>query len=313
MWIEGERLQVIDSALERGRRAEVEQLLADVFRTPAGADAIPSACPTCRRDLIRNPLPGVGLFVSACPDRHGAWMTSDVVETLRRFVDEHATLAAKKRHQLRVLNRLLVILGVVLVAAMLYSYPERIVTTLVDAGSRVYDWRVSDTYWPERGWVYTYWQIDVKTSSIDVHDELTYFTRLVALLDEGITNRLNIDGVLKTRRSPAEYTRLYEVYRTKQLDVLMRMRMLDVPEKLGSIHAHLLLATEAQIRFYQNFLDAKLKDSAVNLSRMLSDAALQTTNRALHTAWDEIRRLYPSLDAETRSAIEAHLCGFDVI
>ena len=196
---------------------------------------------------------------------------------------------------------------------MLYSYPERIVTTLVDAGSRVYDWRVSDTYWPERGWVYTYWQIDVKTSSIDVHDELTYFTRLVALLDEGITNRLNIDGVLKTRRSPAEYTRLYEVYRTKQLDVLMRMRMLDVPEKLGSIHAHLLLATEAQIRFYQNFLDAKLKDSAVNLSRMLSDAALQTTNRALHTAWDEIRRLYPSLDAETRSAIEAHLCGFDVI
>ena len=313
MWIEGERLQVIDSALERGRRAEVEQLLADVFRTPAGAIAIPRACPTCRRYLVRNPLPGVALFVSACPDRHGAWMTSDVVETLRRFVGEHATLAAKKRHQLKVLNRLLVVLGALVLAGILYTYPERIVTTLVETGSRVYDWRVSETYWPDRGWVYTYWQIDVKTSSINVHDELMYFTRLVALLDEGITNRLNMDGVLRTRRSPAEYTRIYELYREKQLDVLARMRQLLVPEKLAVVHARLLLATEEQIRFYRAFLDAKLVDPTMNLGRMLGDVALKTTNRELHTAWEEIRSMYPHLDVETSSAIEAHLCGFDVI
>src|SRR5438094_7959886 len=218
MWIEGERLQVIDSALERGRRAEVEQLLADVVRTPAGADAIPSACPTCRRDLIRNPLPGVGLFVSACPDRHGAWMTSDVVETLRRFVDEHATVAAKKRHQLRVLNRLLVILGVAVVTAIVFTYPERVVVSAVETVSSYYDWRVSEAYWPSRGLVYTWWQIPTKASSIDVHDELLYFTRPVTLLDDGITNRLNIDGVLKTRRSPAAYAALYEIYRGRQLD-----------------------------------------------------------------------------------------------
>ena len=313
MWIEGDRLQVIDSALERGRRDEVEQLLADVFHNGTGPITIPSACPTCQRDLVRNPLPGVGLYVSACPDRHGAWMTGDVVETLRHFVAEHATLAAKKRHQLRILNRLLVVLGVALVAWILYSNPERIVTTLVEAGSHVLDWRVSETYWPERGWVYTYWQIPAKASSIDVHDELAYFTRLVALLDEGITNRINIDGVLKTRRSPADYTRLYEIYRGKQLGVLARMRRLDAPEKLASIHGHLLVATEEQIRFYRTFVDAKLQDPSVELGRMLGDPALQTTNRELHTAWDEIRRLYPRLDVETSSAIESHLCGFDVI
>jgi len=38
------------------------------------------------------------------------WMTGDVVETLRRSVGEHATLAAKKRHQLKILNRFLVVL-----------------------------------------------------------------------------------------------------------------------------------------------------------------------------------------------------------
>jgi len=38
------------------------------------------------------------------------WMTGDVVETLRRSVGEHATLAAKKCHQLKILNRFLVVL-----------------------------------------------------------------------------------------------------------------------------------------------------------------------------------------------------------
>ena len=77
MWIEGTRLQVIDSALERGRRDDVEKLLADIFRSNAKQGGIPTTCPTCRRDLVRNALPGVGLYVSACPDRHGAWMTND--------------------------------------------------------------------------------------------------------------------------------------------------------------------------------------------------------------------------------------------
>lgn len=313
MWIEGTRLLVIDSALEHGRSDEVERLLADVLQDGTAATAIPSACPTCRRDLVRNPLPDVGLYVSACPDRHGAWMTGDVVESLRGFVAEHVTLAAQRRHRLKILNRLVVVVGVALVAWPLYSHPERIVTTVVDAGSRFYDWRVSETYWPERGWVYTYWQIPTKTSSIDAADELAYFARLVALLDAGITNRLNIDGVLKTRRSPAAYARLFEIYRARQLDVLARMRQLEPPAKLAPVHGHMLVATEEQIRFYRTFVDAKLQDPSVELGRMLGDPALQTTNRELHTAWDEIRRLYPRLDEETSSAIEMHLCGFDVI
>ena len=36
MWIAGDRLQVIDSALDGGRRDDVEQLLADIFRSGTG-------------------------------------------------------------------------------------------------------------------------------------------------------------------------------------------------------------------------------------------------------------------------------------
>ncbi len=313
MWIDGNRLQVIDSALERGRRDDVERLLADIFQSNAKQGEIPTTCPTCRRDLARNTLPVVGLYVSACPDRHGAWMTSDVVETLRRFVAEHATLAARKRHQLKVLNRLFVVLALAVVTAIVFTYPERVVVSAVETVSSYYDWRVSEAYWPSRGLVYTWWQIPTKASSIDVHDELLYFTRVATLLDDGITNRLNIDGVLKTRRSPAGYAALYEIYRGRQLNVLARMQRIDVPQKLKSIHARMVLATEEQIRFYRIFLDAKLKDPSTDLARMLGDPALQTTNRELHAVWDEVRRLYPRLDFDTSAAIEAHLCGFDVI
>jgi hypothetical protein len=312
MWIGRDRLQVIDSALENGHRAEIERVLADIFRSKAEQSEIPSVSPTCRRDLIRSPLPGVGLFVSACPERHGAWMTNDVVASLGQFVAEHATVAAKKRHQLKLLNRLLVILAVVAPVSILLVHPERAITTIAGAVDGISDSRVSETNWPARGWMYKT-ALPTKGSVIDAHDELQYFHGLLSALDEGITNRLNIDGVLKTRRSRTEYEVLYGVYRTRQRDVLERLRRLHVPDRLKPIHARVILATEEQIRFYGTFTDAKLRDPSVDLGRMLGDTALKTVNQELVTAWTEIQRHYPALDEETRRAIESHLCGFDVI
>src|SRR5437773_648685 len=150
MWIAGDRLQVIDSALDGGRRDDVEQLLADIFRSGRGEGAVPTTCPTCRRDLVRNPLPGVGLHVSACPDRHGAWMTSDVIETLHRFVAEHTTLAAWKRQHLRVLNRLLAVLAVSCLGAIVFTYPARVVVGAVKYVTRTSAWLALDSDWPTR-------------------------------------------------------------------------------------------------------------------------------------------------------------------
>jgi len=312
MWIEGDRLHLIDSALERGRRDDIDRLLADILTSDVAERRIPAACPTCRRDLVRNALPGVGLYVSACPGRHGAWMTDDVIETLRGFVDEHATLAAHKRNQLRVLNRLLIVLAVLAPVSILLTNPERVIMTIAGAVDSIYDNRVSETNWPSRGWVYKT-ALPTKGSVIDVLDELQFFHGLLLALDEGITNRLNMDGVLKTRRSRTEYEALYSLYRSRQLDVLERLRRLDAPDRLKPIHARIILATEEQIRFYGTFVDAKLQDPLVDLGRMLGDPALKTVNRELLTAWAEIKHLYPNLDEETSRAIENHFCGFDVI
>jgi len=312
MWIGSDRFQLIDAALEDGRRDDVDRLLADIFTAEASSGRVPTSCPSCRRDLIRNPLPAVGIYVSTCPDRHGAWMTADVVETLRGFVAKHATLAAKKRHQIRVLNRLLIVLAVVAPVAVVLTDPERVAITIVGAVDSFYDRRVSETHWPARGWLYKT-AIPTKGGAIDAHDELEFFHRLLSILDDGITNRLNIDGALKTRRPPGEYEALYDVYRTRQLDVLHRLGRLEVPDRLRPIHARLMVASDQQIRFYGTFADAKRQTPSIDLGRMLGDPALKIANRELLTAWAEIKRLYPNLDGETGRAIESHLCGFDIL
>src|SRR6267378_796016 len=109
MWIEGGRLTAIDEALEHGR-TDVDRLLDQVL---AGADAQESTlatCPVCRRDLVRQPLAATGVYASRCPGGHGAWAPAGALEALRRFVETHASAAARARRRTRVLTRILLIL-----------------------------------------------------------------------------------------------------------------------------------------------------------------------------------------------------------
>jgi hypothetical protein len=228
MWIEGDRLHLIDSALEQGRRHDIDRLLADILAPGAAEKRIPAACPSCRRDLIRNTLPGPGLYVSACPGGHGAWMADDVVETLRGFVDEHATRAAQKRHQLRMLNRLLVVLAILAPVSILLTYPERVIVSVVGAVDSIHDHRVTETSWPSRGWIYKT-AIPTKGSVIDAQEELQFFHGLLSALDDGITNRLNIDAC----SSPAARPRSTGALRHLPRQAARRARAAAAPGRAG--------------------------------------------------------------------------------
>jgi hypothetical protein len=313
MWVEGGRLQQIDTALEAGQREDIDQVLADILSGASVQQAVPTACPACRRDLVRHPLAVPGLFVSRCPEAHGAWMDPSVADGLQRFVEAHASVPARRRHQLRVLRVLLAVMVVALAGALLFTHGGELVLGTVETVESVQNWRVSETYWPERGWMYKLFSIPVKESAIDRHAELAYFVALLPILDEGITHRINIDGVLRTRRTATEYERLYEIYRQRQGGVVSRLERLDPPARLRSVHERILVAAAEQIRFYERFTQAKAQDRAVQLRDLLGDPALQKTNTELHTAWEEIRRLYPELDPASSSAIELRFCGFDAL
>jgi hypothetical protein len=198
-----------------------------------------------------------------------------------------------------------------LIVALLSSYGGQVVVGAVDATESVQNRWVSETHWPSRGWTYKLFWIPTKTGSFNRHDELAYFVALVRIMDEGITHRINMDGVLRTSRTPAQYERLYELYRKRQSGVLARLERLDPPPRLREIHGRILVAAGEQIRFYERFMRAKKANPGIALRDMLGDPSLQTTNRELHTAWDEITRLYPNLDPLSSGAIELRFCGFD--
>ncbi|MBI4255745.1 MAG: hypothetical protein HY616_11795 [Candidatus Rokubacteria bacterium] len=308
MWFEPGRVQALGAALHDGRGDEVDRLLKDIFAGRAAED-VPATCPTCRRDLVRTPLADCDLFVSACPEQHGAWLSRAEGERLQALVGTHAVARARKRHVLRILLVVLAaVWGVVLLAWGADPITRSAVALIEDLEAR----RITATNWPERDWSGWY-PLPVKESAIDRPDELLYFHELLPLLEAGADNRVNMHRVLTSRRTADEYTALHDLYRRRQADVLGKLNALAVPERLAEIHRRVVSATEQQIAFFGAFVEAKAKDPETDLRRMLPHPALQTTSRELHTAWDLVRRMYPGLDRDTSDAIESRLCQFDVI
>jgi hypothetical protein len=314
MFIQEQRFQALGAADERERVAEVDRLLADMLAGAGAQAGVPTSCPLCRRDLERQPLAATGVYASRCPDGHGAWAPADGVEALRRFVDAHASAAARTRARLRVLTRVLLIAAVAAPVVFALSYgPEAWAKAIVATVDWYYNRQVSPTSWPDRRWVFTPFSIPTKGSSIDDHAELLYFDRLLEALNSGISNRLNMDGVLASGRDPRQYRPIYAMYRERQMRVLADLGRLPVPDRLQSVHAHILRATEHQIEFYGAWAEARARDRSIGLAQMLGHPALRQANKELLTSWSTIRQLYPRLDGETSSAIEMHLCAFDVI
>jgi len=131
-----------------------------------------------------------------------SWTRSIVLSRL------NASVAAQRRHQLRIFRRVLGVLALALVGAILFTYPERIAISCHRGHRARQDWRVSESYWPSRGWMYKLSSIPPKESAINAHEELAYFVALLDILDDGITHRININGALQSRRSSEEYQRL---------------------------------------------------------------------------------------------------------
>src|SRR5262245_7982529 len=120
MWVEQTGLAEIDSKLRYGATAEVDQLLREVLSASAVPSAVPVSCPTCRRDLVRQPLAIAGLFGSACPAGHGAWLSPEVAESLRALVGHRAV--DDRRSRLLVLGALA---GLSLIGLAILSWPQR--------------------------------------------------------------------------------------------------------------------------------------------------------------------------------------------
>lgn len=280
MWVEGEQLERLDSALAVGRTTDIDRLLAEIFAAGAREGATPTACAICRRDLIRSELGRPGLVASTCPEGHGAWVSPDALGTLRRLVDDHAT-NVRARRRITVLSAILAL-----------SLAALVVSASLTGGSILPRW------------------ITAKPMTAA---EQQYLGALLAVLEDGIGNRLNIEGVLKTDSERDTYTAVYEIYRGRAERVVARLRALEAPDRLRPVHERIVRAAERQIEFYGDFTAARARDGSTDLARMLGHPALRESDYDLRVAWDLIRRTYPDLAPATLQTIEDHLCQFDAI
>ncbi len=279
MWIRTSQLQQIDSALEAGRTADIDELLADILRSGASNLSTANACAVCRRELVRSELQ-VGVVVFACPGEHGAWLSPDTLAALRRLVRGRAP-ATPKRSRIVILSALLA----VSLAALAVTFSLGVTPMMPHV-------------------------IPARPMPIE---ERRYWQELLTVLGDGIKHRRDVEGVLHSKSESATYGIVYQIFRERQGGVLARLQGLDVPARLQPVHARIIVATERQIEFYGAFTEARMRDDSMDLARMSSHPALRSSDYELHAAWDLIRGIYPGLDPATSQAIEGTLCQFDVI
>jgi hypothetical protein len=281
MWLTGTSLERIDSALGKGETAAVDRLLAEILAGASSTEPTPTVCAVCRHDLTRGHVGNSPVLIYSCPDGHGSWLDGSGVATLRSLLHDRTALPAPMgpaRGRLAVLLALLMAsLAALAATVMLTSGPVR-----------------------------------APAPSPMSQAERRYFDELLAVLDDGIMNRRNIDGLLKSQSRPDIYVSAFEAYRSRQERFLRRLDAVTVPERLHPIHERIRTAAERQIGFYRDFADARTRNPEA-LPNLLGHPDLRESDYDLHRAWDLIRQTYPTLDPRLAEAIESRLCHLDIV
>lgn len=304
MWLEQEKFREIDHAVVKGEKRGLSRLLAELFH-PENQKFPKSLtlCPKCQKPLVRKMQPYLEYFVQACPDRHGAWISPEVSAKLKQFVSEQMMLAAKKKQAVQLIAAL--VAGMIIFPLLTQSLPWIFKSPKLES-------KIGENYWPERNFE-TFPGLPAMGGTIENPEEILYLSQVLRLLELGASNRMNMDAVLKTRRSEEKYWDAFAVYQEKNREILSKLRLLSSPEPLQEFHAHLQTAALAQLEFYAAFVHAKVEDSSADLKTQLNHPALETCNRELTAAFEALQKHYPNLDAQSQQAIQGRLAWFNIL
>ncbi len=306
MWLEPEKYRQIDRVVCRGEKRGLSRILFEFFH-PENQKQLknPSVCPKCQKPLERKMLPYLEYFIHACPDQHGAWITPEVSAKIRDMMSQQMYIATRRAQSLRFLAWFGLTLLVTVLLSDMPAWMKRFQETYETS-------KIGESFWPQRSFD-AFPPFSSKASGIQNEEEAAYFSQLVPILEEGASNRLNMEAVLKTRRSEDQYWAVFQIYQKRQQEMLSVLRSVHVPGKLQTFHERLLRAGDSQITFYASFLQEKIKNASVTLNDMLSHAALRTCNRELLQAYDDFLKLYPDVNPQFQQALESRLCWFDIV
>lgn len=312
MWFQKSVFDKFQSVLRLGSLKEADRILVGALESEPRVEAPPNTCPHCRKGLIRQALPYLELFVNACPEKHGFWMTPENSSGLKKFIREQMGEEMRRKNKVRLLRSFFAGFATVIIFHLLTPLAGNLQLLRQTKLRHAENARIGTGYWPQRDRSYLQ-EISAKQSAIDNLDELIYFKDWSDLMQENISNRMNMDAVLQTRRSEEEYTMILAFYLRKQSAVLERLNAMQVPEKLKTFHRHIADSLKAQMRFYTAFTYEKSRDPEMSLDRLLKHPDLAECSRELHEAMSEAVGIYPQMDGPARQAIERRLCWADII
>lgn len=175
----------------------------------------------------------------------------------------------------------------------------------------VFDAESSTVSWPGRNYQ-NWYPLPQTVADIDP-EEMAYWQSWTAIMEEGITNRMNVHDTLGKPHRAEFYTVLKNEYLRRQDAMLRRLSQLAAPARLESFHDQVLQAGRDQMEFYKTYIQNKLQNPAITFNDLRADEHLKVSDQTLWAAYYNFQALYPARPPNFNDAIEKRLAWFDII
>ena len=143
--------------------------------------------------------------------------------------------------------------------------------------------------------------------------EYAYWKAWVAIMHEGIANRMNVQEALDQQLSVDDYKAVFLEYRDRQEEMLNRLSQLQAPDRIATFQNYIVDAGKDQIRFYEAYAAAKIEDPKRSFAEFRTHEDLKTSDKKLWDAYHYFQSLYPGINKAANDAIEQRLCWFDIV
>ena len=290
MWLENKRYRQIRTALHSGTNSELDRVLHDIAANEQDLPKAPTRCPVCHKELKRRTLPYLEFFGAACPDFHGWWLSPEISKKLRDFIRDQISVGVKKARQFKIVA--LLIAGIAGFVFLNGFFPKAF------------------QFSPKTSEIVLLMPMPSRSPAVTSDPEWAYLLTAASALENGITGRLGFESALRRHSSAEDRWKAFNLYRGSQEQLLEKMRAISVPEKLQDFHRRLSRIFENQIVFYALMTDTANPPSG-NEREDAKHPALKTLHRDLTAAYDLIVKLYPSLDPQTRAALQERLFSLE--
>lgn len=312
MWLQNEKFNILLAAAYGKKTAQLNSLITDINNS-VDDGYMPTACPTCHKELIHQSLPFLNLPALSCPDQHGVWLSQNTCLRFQKFAGEQIVLADRRRIRMNIYITILSFLLTFLTVSWFTKGGDQEIAKLwVNWERQSAGEKIGPDHWPERDFSQWY-PLPAQPNGITDQDELLYFQRYMPVMEKGIVNRFNIQTAFDARRDPADYLAVYNIYAARQHDFLAQLSGLQPPQRLQEFHSRIIAATNDQIKFYNEYARKKYAKPKLQLNQLLADPHLKSCHEKLWGAYLTFQELYPAVDKPTNDAIERRLCYLDVI